>query len=120
MAELAFEPRLRFYALHRVGLAAIYAAKLFLVGSLYQHQLHPPLALRADGRVGLNLWHDERPWIGRERNTLSHRWLPMGGGDKAILSRSVSDILVNTAHIAKSLTKQIRPLANEKPRLMEI
>ena len=46
--------------------------------------------------------------------------LPMGGGDKAILSRSVSDILVNTAHLTKSLTKQIRPLADEKPRLMEI
>jgi hypothetical protein len=71
VAELAFEPRLRF--MHRVGLAAIYAAKLSLVGSLYQHQLHAPLALRADGRVGLDLWHDERPWIGRERNTLSHR-----------------------------------------------
>ena len=43
-----------------------------------------------------------------------------GGGGKAILSRSVSDILVNTAHLTKSLTKQIRPLADEKPRLMEI
>ena len=38
--------------------------------------------------------------------TLSVTDVADGGGDKAILSRSVSDILVNTAHLAKSLTAQ--------------
>ena len=84
------------------------------MGSLYQHQLHAPLALRADGRVGLDLWHTSvLAWAGAQNS--QSPMLPMGGGDKAILSRSVSDILVNTAHLAKSLK-----LADEKPRLMEI
>jgi hypothetical protein len=71
--QLPAKPAACLKRFHRVGLTAIYAAKLSLVGSLYRHQLHAPLALRADGRVGLDFWHDVRPWVGRERNTLSHR-----------------------------------------------
>jgi hypothetical protein len=42
------------------------------------------------------------PCFGRERyRTLSHRWLPMAGGDRAILAPHTSDWLVNIAHSGK-------------------
>jgi hypothetical protein len=36
------------------------------------------MALRTDGRRGMNLRHLAFTWIRREHNTLSHRWLPDG------------------------------------------
>jgi hypothetical protein len=95
---------LRFYASHWIGLPAISAAKLSLVGSLYQHQFHALLALLADRRIGLDLWHNERPWIRRERKTLSHRWLPMAGGDETSMELPLDRLLFNIAHFQKKLT----------------
>jgi hypothetical protein len=42
------------------------------------------------------------PCIGRERYlTLSHRWLPMAGGDEWILPPHTADEVVNIAHSRK-------------------
>jgi hypothetical protein len=95
--EFAVEPRLRFYASHRIGLAAVCAAKLFLADSLYQHQLHAPLALRADGWAGLDLWHSRASlYQAGACITLSHRWLRGDAGTKFPLCPGV-DLIQATA-----------------------
>jgi hypothetical protein len=57
VAEFALEPRLHFFAMHRVGVTTINAAEHSLAVTFRQYQLHRPLALWADGRIGLNLGH---------------------------------------------------------------
>jgi hypothetical protein len=41
------------------------------------------------------------PSVGRERNTLSHRWMPKRGGDATSMLSRVLELLVNIAHIRK-------------------
>jgi hypothetical protein len=46
------------------------------------------------------------PLIGRERNTLCHRWMPMAlCGDGTIVTRRVIDSLVNIDHIPKEIMR---------------
>jgi hypothetical protein len=62
-------------------------------------------------RFALGAWpvkraHDDAvPYIRREHNTLSHRWMPLEGGDGNNLLPSRPDIMVNTDHFSKKLTK---------------
>jgi hypothetical protein len=78
VAEFALEPRLHFFAMHRVGVTTINAAEHSLAVTFRQYQLHRPLALWADGRIGLNLGHRSLTLDQGERKALSHRWLPKG------------------------------------------
>jgi hypothetical protein len=52
-----------------------------------------------------NCWVEDTvlsPVLRRERyRTLCHRWLPMAGGDVAILAHCEAPLLVNIAHIQK-------------------
>lgn len=52
-------------------------------------------------RPHVRLGHAIHPLIRRERNTLSHRWLPMGAVIGTIVARNGSGSLLNIAHMPK-------------------
>jgi hypothetical protein len=43
------------------------------------------------------------PWLRRERNTLSHRWMPLQGGDAATMRRRKTGAMFNFAHFHKEI-----------------
>ena len=70
-------------------------------------QQHPRLAAgtaRAlnGGQELLGRGHGASPVLRRERyRTLCHRWVPLVGGDMAVLAHREAPLLVNIAHIQK-------------------
>jgi hypothetical protein len=96
-AELALKPCMDFDASHWVGLAAIHAAQRTAARFLHEHKPHCFVAHRTEWGRRLGLRH-VHALIRRERKALSHRWLPMVGGDGTTMELLLDRLLSNIAH----------------------